>query len=297
MSRYQVMQIKEIISRLGRDGIFDDKVACHLADENNPIENLLACTYLDAFCFTLILSGTAQISINFHKHSIGKNNLLFLSPLSLISYDKVSNDFFYIDITVNRNFLNELPLFSKTYTHAYFAIKYFKEPILKLDSKSCHKLKKQMLIVRDRILQTNHTLQREVIKNALVGFMLDLDDILTTDFNDSRPLSRQENILKSFIELLPQYYKEKHNVAFFANSLSITPQYLSLIVKQNTGLSVNALVFDMLFSEARILLQDQNLTLQQIAEMLKFSDQSSFGKFFKRKSGLSPLQYRRVSLT
>ena len=33
--------------------------------------------------------------------------------------------------------------------------------------------------------------------------------------------------------------------------------------------------------------------IQQIAEELSFSDQSSFGKFFKRHSGVSPLKYRQ----
>ena len=41
------------------------------------------------------------------------------------------------------------------------------------------------------------------------------------------------------------------------------------------------------------LLRDPELTIQQIAEKMSFSDQSSFGKFFKKHTGVSPLKYRQ----
>jgi AraC-like DNA-binding protein len=44
--------------------------------------------------------------------------------------------------------------------------------------------------------------------------------------------------------------------------------------------------------EASRLLRDPDLTLQQIAAELSFSDQSSFGKFFKKHSGITPMKYR-----
>ena len=40
-------------------------------------------------------------------------------------------------------------------------------------------------------------------------------------------------------------------------------------------------------------LRDPELTIQQIAEKLGFADQSSFGKFFKKHAGISPLKYRQ----
>ena len=45
--------------------------------------------------------------------------------------------------------------------------------------------------------------------------------------------------------------------------------------------------------EASRLLRDPELTLQQIAEELAFADQSSFGKFFRKHSGMTPMKYRQ----
>jgi len=44
--------------------------------------------------------------------------------------------------------------------------------------------------------------------------------------------------------------------------------------------------------EAKLLLETPRLTISQIAENLNFSDQSFFGKFFKKQVGLSPSSYR-----
>jgi len=295
MVNSRIMQIKEVMRILGKDGIFENQLACHEADEKDPDENIIEHAYLDAFSFTLVLNGTAETTINYHRHTIGKGDLVFLLPLSVISYHNLSNDFAYIDLIVSRTFLNKLPVLNKIFTHAYFSIKFFREPIANISTASSLQLHKQMKHIRERIFQTNHSMHKEVIKNAVVGFMLDLDDILATDFNSSDELSRQEVTLKKFLDMLSENYKSAHNVSFYARSLSITPQYLSIIVKKYTGLTVSDLIFDMLFSESRILLQEHNLSVQQIADILHFSDQSSFGKFFKRKASMSPLEFRRVS--
>lgn len=75
----------------------------------------------------------------------------------------------------------------------------------------------------------------------------------------------------------------------------MSPHYLTLIVKHVTGQSASDFIFEMLYSEARNLLTHSKLSIQEIASKLNFSDQSSFGKFFKRKAGVSPFDFRRES--
>lgn len=113
---------------------------------------------------------------------------------------------------------------------------------------------------------------------------------------DSKITARQEFILKEFIRLLTKHYKKFHDISFYAEKLNISPHYLSLIVKRSTGYTINSLINEILFSEARILLYQNKDTIQQIADHLNFSDQSSFGKFFKRKSGLTPSEFRKYSI-
>ena len=58
-------------------------------------------------------------------------------------------------------------------------------------------------------------------------------------------------------------------------------------------MTIGTIISSVRAEAAARLLRDPELTIQQIAEELSFSDQSSFGKFFKRHSGVSPLKYRQ----
>ena len=58
-------------------------------------------------------------------------------------------------------------------------------------------------------------------------------------------------------------------------------------------MTIGTVMASMRIEVAARMLRDPELTIQQGAEALSFSDQSSFGKFFKKHTGLSPLKYRQ----
>ena len=91
-------------------------------------------------------------------------------------------------------------------------------------------------------------------------------------------LSRKEELFEQFLQLLFEHCKEQHVVTFYAEKLFITPQYLSLILKELTGKSANKWIDDALIVEAKMLLKAPQATVQQVADILHFSDQSTFGK-------------------
>ena len=75
--------------------------------------------------------------------------------------------------------------------------------------------------------------------------------------------------------------------------MCITPRYLSRVVKESTQFSAAEWIERLVVLEARALLKSTNMTIQQISDELNFSTQTFFGKYFKRRVGLSPKEYRR----
>ena len=106
-------------------------------------------------------------------------------------------------------------------------------------------------------------------------------------------MSRSDEIMKDFAELLVKHVHKETSVEFYAEKLCISKQYLSLIVKDKTRVTIGTIISAMRAEAAARLLRDPKNTIQQVAEELSFADQSSFGKFFKKHSGLSPLKYRQ----
>ncbi|MBC7887021.1 MAG: AraC family transcriptional regulator [Ferruginibacter sp.] len=103
----------------------------------------------------------------------------------------------------------------------------------------------------------------------------------------------KESIIIKFKLLLAQKFKENRTVYYYAGLLNINAKYLSHILKEKTGKTANAWIIEMLTLEARVMLHNRNLRIQQIADHLNFPDQSTFGKYFKHHFGTSPLHYRK----
>ena len=65
-----------------------------------------------------------------------------------------------------------------------------------------------------------------------------------------------------------------------------------MIIKQKTGKSVSDIIAEMVIMDAKSQLKSTDLTIQEIAYSLNFSNVSFFGKYFKRYVGMSPQNYR-----
>jgi AraC-like DNA-binding protein len=108
---------------------------------------------------------------------------------------------------------------------------------------------------------------------------------------ESKP-SGKNNIVDHFMELVQEHYRKERLIGFYADKLCITPKYLSKLVKETTGRSAGDWIERHVTLEARAMLQSSDMTIQQIATSLNFPNQSFFGKYFKRATGISPKQYR-----
>jgi len=103
---------------------------------------------------------------------------------------------------------------------------------------------------------------------------------------------RTPKLSSDFFDLLDKNYKTEHNLSFYAGQLRISEKYLYVTSMSATGKSPRYWIEYRLFVEAKRLLTDRELSIQQISDELHFSSLSSFGKFFTRMSGVSPRKYR-----
>ena len=104
--------------------------------------------------------------------------------------------------------------------------------------------------------------------------------------------TKRDDLFEAFYNLLLAHYKESREVGFYADKLCLTPKYLSAVIKDLTGKSAFEWINDYVTLEAKALLKSTNMTIQQISDELNFANQSFFGKYFKRLTGVSPKEYR-----
>lgn len=95
-----------------------------------------------------------------------------------------------------------------------------------------------------------------------------------------------------FMHLLQDNYMRHHSIKFYADSMNLTPKYLSLMIKRVSGRLATQWIDDYVVLEAKNLIRYSAMSIQEIAYTLNFPNQSFFGKYFKRHTGISPKAYR-----
>ena len=99
-------------------------------------------------------------------------------------------------------------------------------------------------------------------------------------------------LYERFMTLLSDNYTRAHDVAFYAEALSITPRYLSQITRAVCARSPKGIIHDYLAREGCRLLLTTTLTVQQVSLQLGFASQVTFAKFFRAVQGCTPSAFR-----
>jgi len=107
--------------------------------------------------------------------------------------------------------------------------------------------------------------------------------------NQNRPLV----ITQRYKQALSEHIYEYQKVSDYAKILSISPSYLNRCVKNTLGRKAQELLFEMRLIEAKVLLKQTDLTINEIAFKMGKKNPSDFIRFFKTATGMTPNQYRK----
>lgn len=244
------------------------------------------------FFICLVINGTSSISNAERCYIIQKNDIIILTPSMSNKLYSRSKDFVMRCIYIHPDYFDSLP----DGLVMYHQLSRFKGrcnvPIFHTQQD-----------IFEYILQTGNLFTEQLnyfrfcengIKQHLCSLLLlQLTDILCQNKKDiALDIKRSDHIFRNFKKYSVVYYKEHHDIQFYANLLNISTTYLSRIVKNITGRTVRSHLSELICHEAKRLLESTDMDIKEIANTLGFSDQSVFGKFFVKATGFSPLKYR-----
>ncbi len=122
-------------------------------------------------------------------------------------------------------------------------------------------------------------------------------EVYTVYLNDPQSgrgnYSRKEELGFRFLRLIIEEHAPKE-LAFYAEKLGISAKYLTTLIRQLSGHSAHDWIVHYTLLEIKSLLRESSLDLKAIAARVNFPDQSSLSRFFRRYTGISPLQYRKT---
>lgn len=131
----------------------------------------------------------------------------------------------------------------------------------------------------------------EIVRSVLDLLLLTCNSLYPQQEVTSK--SRGHILVKNFLVKIEENFHKNLNVSEYADMLAITPHHLTQVVKQYTGKTSTQFLQEKLILEIKKMLIHSNLSMSDIVDQLNFSDQSYFTKFFKKHTGVTPLDFRK----
>lgn len=246
------------------------------------------------YSFTIVTQGWLTFVYNGKEFTIRPHDLYIYSPGLPITILSASADYHAVSILIDEQTALEIPTVRYLVSVAYQPLALLNRPAVSLPHDAAGKLVDR---IREMITYFNatHIYKSQILQQLFSIFLLDVQNVLEIESRHQQPPQRMEELFVIFLRLLPEYFIEHHDIAFYAEKLMISPSYLSRIVKHLTGRTVLDYINQTLAMEAAFLLTMTSLTVSEIADRLHFADIASFSKFFLRMKGSSPKEYRKMS--
>lgn len=105
-------------------------------------------------------------------------------------------------------------------------------------------------------------------------------------------LTRYGNLVKTIIDMIDKRYMEDLTLSAIADAVYMTQNYICLIFKRETGMTINAYLTRVRLQKACRLLDESKLKVWQIAEQVGYENAHYFSTVFKKAMGVQPQQYR-----
>lgn len=287
------------IQRLAADynQLDDTYVFARLLPGYNRIssEEIIPRVKLDCMMLFVLVDGDVSIEYNFEKYHLPSNSAICVTPglfigLSSENWDAVDayalilSKEFLRDININLSAING-PFITERHS-----------PVLAMDNKEVHLFIRYIELLHANAGDNFNPQLNKYIASSLTAALFYQSLLIhykhMDNFSPDQPGGRRNAYVHDFIKLVNVYYTKERSVSFYASKLFISPKYLSLLVKEATGRSAARWIDDFVIMEAKNLLRFSGKNIQQVAYALNFSNQSSFGKYFKHLTGLSPTEYQ-----
>ncbi len=247
---------------------------------------------LEYMLLAVCKAGHISAVIDVAPRKLNPGSILVLRPGHIISQCNESSDFEGFFIIVSEEKLNEI-LPSLHYVIPY-SLHYNSNPIIEI---TAEELETQSLIyemLQRQLKSADQMFNGMALDSMCEVLFYNTLGIYASRLNNTKHLSRREELLSNFIELIEVHFKTERAVNFYAEKLFVTPKHLSAVLKEISGKTAGEWIDHRVILEAKLLLRTTGMNIQEISQNLNFSNQSFFGKYFKHLTGLSPRDYRNT---
>lgn len=285
--------LAELIDLAGgqRQGLMRE---CITASSDSQMQVFRFPCRIDAFVIGVGTEGETSVSFNLHEFQLKKDSMFIFTPKNILQVN--SQQYFKADvIAISPDFMRRINIDIKNMMPLF--LKFGANPSLALTPEESRSLRGMIAQIERETRGPETHFSFDIVSGLIAATIYKVGDIMyhylaehPEEQNNSH--NRAEEYFKQFTHLLGEHYREERSVGFYARQLCITPKYLTTLIKRISGQSVSEWIDNYVILEAKTLLKYSTMSVQEIAYYLNFPNQSFFGSYFKRNTGMSPSQYK-----
>ncbi|MBR4995947.1 MAG: AraC family transcriptional regulator [Alistipes sp.] len=247
---------------------------------------------MDFILMLFQFSGSIKFKVDMVDYKLSSPcNSIRIMPGQIVSIDEISDDFDAHILMMSTRFVESLAVFINGSVSLQPGVKF--DIIERIEPSQLHEIEYFVKALQHIMRDDRNPYRIQVVQHIIMAIFYSSDKLRRINDTDSVS-SSADHLSRKFFELVKANFRSERQLKFYADELCITPRYLSRAVKERTGSSAADWIERYVVLEARALLKSTNMTIQQISDYLNFPSQTFFGKYFKRRAGLSPKEYRRI---
>lgn len=222
----------------------------------------------------LIRKGTATVVINEQdeRKTLNADSLLVMTSRHVINEIELTPDFKAECVLVDTDMVAENTIYHLT--------------------EEKHKSVSDVFNIIHNIVRHQHINKVEMIQSMFNVLRLILEELPYEERSISHDFKHKKEVYEIFLHHLYRNFRKERQIRFYASNMNVSTAYLSRLVKEISGSTINEHVTSLIYKEACNLLSHSDMSIGEIADALSFSDQSALTNFFKMRAGMTPLAYR-----
>lgn len=304
MERYHEVNIREL-KHLSQGSIVNDNLSDDLFVAEMHYETKMdiieyPCRfhgYMAFFC----IKGEFEVEINLKKFTIRKDSMFIYTPGNIVRVTNIDpqekESVHFVVVAISEDLMSSTRFdFSKLYNES---LRLLESPCVVINENERELCRKYFDLIQE-VSKMRMPNMRESVA-ALISSIFYLMGAMWTDRltaakkNGGDEVStRSKIVLEDFLLLVRDYHTKERSLSFYADKLYLTPKYLSKLIKSVSGKSAHEWIDSFVILEAKNLLKYSDMSIKSIVYELNFPNQTTFYRFFKTKTGMTPSEYRKM---
>lgn len=218
---------------------------------------------------TIVLKGSMEYGEESHRLLLQEGDILYLKEGSLRSRKQGKESAEYVSFNFNAD--REYALPSVIQGGAHRDVRYLLELFDRID-------------------------KRRYLENSAARIE-HLVEMLLLSLEDEQQAKRIQPLVHKIVRYLRDHLAEKITLSMVAEHCFFSPVYCDSVFKKETGKSIIDYLLDLRAEEAKLLLMQEHYTISQVGAAVGMPDANYFARFFKKRIGCTPSEYRRKILS